>query len=459
MNEFKEFLPKVDFLIERAKGFNLKNVSINTIKKTIVLMLEEQRNLIRRGVFKKEDDLFSEENFKKNFEIFLKKVIQPPMKRVINATGTVIHTNLGRAPLSEKLIEEIKPLICNYSDLEFDLNTGLRGSRLKHIKQELFSGEDILVVNNNASACLLILNTIAYGREVIVSRGELVEIGGSFRIPEIMKSSGAILKEVGTTNKTRLKDYETAINENTALILKVHKSNFVVKGFVEEVSTDYLVDLSKKYNIPLYFDAGSGAISIIKNISSEEPIINDEIKKGVDIISFSGDKLLGGTQAGIIVGRKNFIENMKKNPLYRALRPDKFTIYYLERLFHYLLLENYEYSPVISMLLEKPESIKRRAKKVLKSINGKIDKNYFKLTNDYSTPGGGSLPEVTLETYVLKIKHPVLTEEEISKFFLSQNPPVITRRKEGNCIIDFRTIKDEDIPVLSEFLINLFSHE
>jgi L-seryl-tRNA(Ser) seleniumtransferase len=456
MNEFNKFLPKVDVLIERAE--KIVSQPRYVIKEAINLMLDDQRKSIKSNHFQKEQDKFSERNFEKELKIYIDKVLQLPVKRIINATGTVIHTNLGRAPLSERIVDEIKPLICNYSDLEFNLDTGLRGSRLKHIKPSLFGSEDILVVNNNASACLLVLNTIACGKEVIVSRGELVEIGGSFRVPEIMKCSGAILKEVGTTNKTHIYDYERAINDNTGLILKVHRSNFVQKGFVKEVNTEELIKLSLKYKIPFYFDAGSGACGIIRQISMDEPVIEEEIKKGVDIVSFSGDKLLGGTQAGLIVGKKVYIDEMKKNPLYRALRPDKFTIYYLERLFFYLKRGNYDASPVIKMLIEPKESIKSRAKKFVKLITGKIHKHYFKLDIDFSTPGGGSLPELTLETVVLKIKHPKLSEEDLSKSLLKSNPPVVVRRKENACIIDFRTVGMEEIPILADVLIKLFNH-
>lgn len=456
-NKFRDFLPKVDVLLERVEAEKI-NYPKEIVKKAINLMLNEQRSFIKDGTFDEKNDLFSKENFAKNLKDYINKITSSKIRRVINATGTIIHTNLGRAPLSEKIVDEIKPIICNYSDLEFDLSEGKRGSRLKHLNTDLFDSEDILVVNNNASACLLILNTIADGKEVIVSRGELVEIGGSFRVPEIMKASGAVLKEVGTTNKTKIIDYEKAINDNTGLILKVHRSNFVLKGFTEEVSSTKLVELSKKYNIPLYFDLGSGAISVVKSISRDEPIINEEIKKGVDIVSFSGDKLLGGTQSGIIVGRKDLIELMRQNPLYRALRPDKFTIYYLERLFYYLTVGLYEYSPVLNMLLEPIDRIEKRGKKLLKMLKNKIDKQFLTLTIDYSAPGGGSLPDVELKTWVIKINHPAMTEEDLAKKLLNTSPPVVVRRKENTCLIDLRTVKDEEIAVLAEILIGIFTH-
>lgn len=455
MNKYKDFLPKVDVLLERIEKEKI-NYPKEIVKKAINLMLEEQRTVIKQGMFDEKNDLFSKNNFPEKLKEYINKITSTKISRVINATGTVIHTNLGRAPLSEKIIKEIIPFICNYSDLEFDLKEGKRGSRLKHINPDLFGAEDILVVNNNASACLLILNTLSEGKEVIVSRGELVEIGGSFRVPEIMKVSGAILKEVGTTNKTKIADYEKAISDNTGLILKVHRSNFVLRGFTEEVSSTELIELSKKYRIPFYFDAGSGAISIIENISKEEPMINEEVKKGVDIISFSGDKLLGGTQAGFILARREMIELMKKNPLYRALRPDKFTIYYFERLFCYLSAGLYEYSPALNNLIEPVNAIEKRGRKLLKMLNKRIDNRFLLLTKDYSAPGGGSLPEVELKTWVLKITHPSMSEEEMAKKLLYANPPVVVRKKDNACIIDLRTVKDEELHVLANILINIF---
>lgn len=448
----------MDELIREAIEAGFDHVPRNLLKKALNFLLEEQRRLIKSGNFSEDKSYFSKDKFKVYLEDAIKKLSTSPVKRVINATGTVIHTNLGRAPLSEKIIDEIKPYVCNYSDLEFDLSTGKRGSRLKHIKPDFFNAESIIVVNNNASACMLILNSLANERDVIISRGELVEIGGSFRIPEIMKASGATLKEIGTTNRTHIYDYEKAINERTGLILKVHRSNFVQKGFISDVSSEELVMLSKKYGIPFYYDAGSGCLPILKSISHDEPIINEEVSKGVDIISFSGDKLLGGTQAGIIVGKKEFIDMMKKNPLYRALRPDKFTIYYLERLFDHLNLGDFDYSPAVKMLIEPLEQIKKRAKKLFNILTKKnIAKDYISIARDASASGGGSLPEINIPTFVLKIKHPNMSDEKMQHFFMNCEIPIIVRKKEGYCILDLKTVKEDEISILANAILEMFT--
>lgn len=400
--------------------------------------------------FKEDEDLFSDNRFKDVLKKEIERIGSPVFKRVINATGTIIHTNLGRAPLSREIIEEITPFLCNYSSLEFNIDTGKRGSRQDNLSSKLFNSEDILLVNNNAAACLLVLSTLAKGKEVIVSRSELVEIGGSFRIPEVMELSGCIMREVGTTNKTKLSDYERAISDNTGLILKVHRSNFVIEGFVEEVSTKELSRLAKRFNTPFYFDVGSGALKIIKSIDKNEPIIDEAINDGADIISFSTDKLLGGCQGGVIIGKSSLIEKMKKHPLYRAVRPDKITIYYLERLFHYLSLGDYFKSAVLEMIFSDIEKIKKRAQKVLKEIR-KIESKEVKvdLVQDISTFGGGSLPLKTLPTYVIRLKSGE-SEEKIKKFFLNYSPPILIRQKEGFCMIDFRTIRDDEVPIITK---------
>lgn len=453
----KKYLPQVDTLITRAGAEGLSSFPRNLIKAAVSSLIEKQRKAMQSKIFTAKNDLFSGKNFSNALKKEIAEMKRPSFNRVINAVGTVIHTNLGRAPLSEEIIREITPFLCNYSDLELDIQTGKRGSRQKHTTPELFAAENILIVNNNAAACLLVLNTFANGKEGIVSRGELVEIGGSFRVPEIMESSGAILKEVGTTNKTHLHDYANAINENTGLILKVHRSNFIQKGFIKEVGSAELVELGKKRGIPFCYDAGSGALPLIKPLCHDEPVIGDELKKGVDIISFSGDKLLGGTQAGIILGKTVFIDALKKNPLYRALRPDKFTLYYLERLFFYLGAGDFAKSPVITMLTEQKNEIKKRAKKLFDMVKHSAPEGAVFVEEDVSTPGGGSLPEVYLESYALKLKHPALSDVTVRQFFLSHNPPIVVRQKDGFCIFDLRTVNNDDLKILSEAIKKLFS--
>lgn len=451
-----KYLPQIDKLIKQAENINVpKNITKTLLKKALSNLIEKQRTALLTATFCEDKDFFSKQNFEASLLEEINRLNTPAVKVVINATGTVIHTNLGRAPLSSFIIDEIKTFLTKYSDLEFDLVSGKRGSREKHLFQDFFENYNILVVNNNAAACLLVLSTLAKGKEVIVSRGELVEIGGAFRIPDIMKQSGAILREVGTTNKTRLSDYESSISDNTGLILKVHRSNFIMDGFVEEVPSEQLVLLSKKFGIPFFLDAGSGAINLLSQISSSEPVIEREVSKGVDVISFSGDKLLGGTQAGIIVAKPYLIKQFKDNPLYRALRPDKFTIYYLSRLFYYLSIGDTTKSPVIENLLTNEKEIKKKAEKLLRMVKN-VKKDFIKIDKEMSAPGGGSLPGVFLPTYVVKIKHPSKNEAAVRQFFLNQNPPILTRQKNEYTLIDLRTVFPEDIPLIAESIIVLF---
>lgn len=456
--KFHKYLPKMDKLLQKVQeDFPYLGYPKPLVKKALSNLLERQREAIEKGTFKEEEDLFSNDNFWLPFLQELVLLSQPSMKRVINGTGTVIHTNLGRAPLSSHILKEITPFLTSYSDLEFDLTTGERGKREKHLnRQELFKDTNILVVNNNAAACFLVLNTLAKGKEVIVSRGELVEIGGSFRIPEIIRESGVILREVGTTNKTRLKDYETAITENTALIIKVHRSNFVIEGFTEEVPSEQLQSLAKKYNLLFYYDIGSGAIELLKDIASNEPIVERELKKGIDIITFSGDKLLGGTQAGIILANKELIGRLRSNPLYRVLRPDKFTIYYLTRLFYYLSVGDVDKSPVIANLLCNEETINARAMKLQRALK-RLPQGAISIEKDLSAPGGGSLPGLYLPTYVVKISHPTLKEEKVRELLLQKNPPILTRLKDGKVIIDLRTVFDSEIKEVAKAVLSLFT--
>src|SRR5882672_9369611 len=284
----------------------------------------------------------------------LRELLKPSLRRVINASGVVLHTNLGRAPLPEGAIDHLRDVSVAYSNLEFDLEGGARGKRDVHLEQalqQLISCEAATVVNNNAAAVLLVLNTLGEGGEVIASRGEQIEIGDSFRIPEIMARSGTRLREVGTTNRTRIKDYEKAINDSTRLLLRVHPSNFRMVGFTERPSLEELVELGKRRNIPIFEDLGSGCIADVRSLGiADEPVASDSIRAGMDIISFSGDKLLGGPQAGIIAGKKLYVEKIRQNPLFRALRVDKLTISVLEFVLRACLSGKMEEIPVWRML-------------------------------------------------------------------------------------------------------------
>lgn len=390
-------------------------------------------------------------------EIF-KEYETPSLRRVINATGVVIHTNLGRAILSKKAIDEIVKVAKYYSNLEFDLKEGKRGSRYVHVEEilrEITQAESALVVNNNAAAVLISLNTLACGKEVIVSRGELVEIGGSFRIPEIMKWAGCILKEVGTTNKTHLFDYENAINENTALLLKVHKSNFEMVGFTKEVSLEELINLGKKFGIPVMKDLGSGCfVDLSKYGFKKEPTVQEVLKAGVDIVTFSGDKLLGGPQAGIILGRKDFIEKIKKNPLNRALRIDKLT---LAGLFATLKLYRdeilaIEHIPVLKMILTPKEALKKKARYLLKKLKELELRDFkFKIVETINRTGGGALPTLDLISYAVAVESS-FSPQNLQKMLRENEPPIITRIEENRLLIDVRCLLDEDyIEIIEAF--------
>lgn len=385
----------------------------------------------------------------------LKRLKRTNLRRVINATGVVINTNLGRSVLSEETANFIKEIATHYSNLEFDLEEGKRGSRVRLVEEllvDLIGCESAHVVNNNAGAVFLVLNTHAKEREVIVSRGELVEIGGSFRIPDIMRASGAILVEVGTTNKTRLQDYKNAISPNTALIMKVHKSNFYMGGFVEEVKAEELLSLS----LPVYYDAGSGLLMDLRTlgINYEEPSFKELIKKGLHLVSGSGDKLLGGPQAGLILGKREFVEPLKKNPLSRALRIDKLTLSALEHTLRLYREERYEEIPTLRMLSTAEEELKKKAKKVAKYLKN-VKGLSVSIVRELSVCGGGSLPELKLPTYCVAIKHQKISLQELYEWLLKQEPPVVGRLKDDLLLLDMRTVLEEDIKPLISVLKGL----
>ncbi len=379
---------------------------------------------------------------------------KPNLQRVLNCTGTVLHTNLGRAILSNRAKESLYSLADQYSNLELNLSTGKRGSRYDHITnllQKLTGCEDALVVNNNAAAVLLVLTALSKGKEAIVSRGELVEIGGSFRIPNVMDFGGAKLKEIGTTNKTHLFDYENAINKETGLLVKVHNSNYTINGFTKTIPAEELVPLSKKKRIPIYYDLGSGALFDFSPYGIQEPTVKTLIKSGVDILSFSGDKLLGGPQGGIIVGKKKLIDKIKKNQLLRAIRVDKLTLSALEgTLLEYLDMDKVKTdNPTINMLTVDLDTLERKAI-ILKKMFEKENIS-FNIKNLNSLSGGGSLPDKKLPSFCLifevddKVSLPKLVEN-----IRLNRIPILVRVKENKLIMDLRTIKEEDFEVLVE---------
>jgi L-seryl-tRNA(Ser) seleniumtransferase len=379
---------------------------------------------------------------------------------VINATGVILHTNLGRAPLDEETLSHIVEISKNYNNLEFDLKEGKRSHRgifLQKLLCQLTQAEDALAVNNNAGAVLLILTALAKGKEVIVSRGELVQIGGGFRIPEILALSGAILKEVGTTNKTALSDYEDAITQDTALLLKVHQSNFRMIGFVEKPSIGQLVELGKKHNLCVAEDLGSGVMLRTEDFElAHEPTVLEAISAEADLVCFSGDKLLGAPQAGIILGRKEYIDLLRKHPLHRALRLDKMFIAGLESvLLFYLKGEAIRKIPAWQMISTPLDVLKKRTE----NIGDQLKKSGISvtITESESTVGGGSLPGETLLTIVISVLSSDISADQQAEIFRQQSPPIIGRIEDEKFVLDLRTIFPHQDELVIKAIKNIFS--
>ncbi len=451
-NELLRKIPKIDEILVNNDWKKLINKYPEEIAKDgLRQYLDELRSGIKEGTIKLIPDISGIVN-----ETGKRVVVMttPTLKHVINGTGIIIHTNLGRSLLARPAIDAIVNAATYYSNLEYDLKKGTRGDRYEHCKtilRKLTDAEDALVVNNNAGAVFLVLNTLSEGKEVIISRGELIEIGGSFRIPEVMKKSGAVLKEVGTTNRTYIADYEQAMNENTGLIMKAHTSNYRIRGFTHEPSIEELVALGNKYSIPTFYDAGSGLLYSVKAKGIlDEPFISQEVAKGLDVVSFSGDKLLGAPQAGIIVGEKTLIDAMKKNPMTRALRPDKFTLAGLEStLLLYLDMEHAkEEIPTLRMIHEDANTLKNRAQRLLRQLKIKCANFSVSIAEIYSEVGGGSLPEVVIPSYGILIKPNTMSLKDFEEHLRSLEVPVIGRIEKETFILDMRTILKEEEPLL-----------
>lgn len=381
------------------------------------------------------------------------------LKHVVNATGVVIHTNLGRSLLPEKVAEHLTRIAGKYSNLEFDLTKGVRGSRYSAVEDilcELTGAEAAMVVNNNAGAVFLALDTLARGREVIVSRGQLVEIGGSFRIPDVMARSGACLVEIGTTNRTHLADYEKAITEETALLLKVHTSNYSVVGFTSEVPLTELVSLGKRSDIPVMEDLGSGSfVDFSKYGLAKEPTVQEAIKAGVNVVTFSGDKMLGGPQAGIILGKKVVIEKIKKNPMNRALRIDKMTLAALEATLHIYREEQDAISsiPTLRMLTLPKQAITRRAKRLKKRLDKWEDRRLnIHLLDGSSRVGGGALPLQDLPTTLVGVGIDKVSASALEQFMRGFDPAIVGRIEDDRFLIDLRTVQKGEEELIEKCL-------
>ena len=451
-------IPSVDYLLESSA---IKGILLTTpralVLRAIRQVLDELRGKIERDLIGDELPDLGVDTVVDQIVKRVSMLSQPSLRHVINATGVIVHTNLGRSLLSKRVISRLNSLAGCYSNLEYDLRTGKRGNRYVHAEDiliELTGAEGAMVVNNNAAAVLVALDTVAKDREVIISRGQLVEIGGSFRIPEVMKKSGAKMFEVGTTNKTTISDYESAIVPDTALLLKVHTSNFQIVGFTEEVGLEELVGLGKKHNLPVMEDLGSGCLIDFSRYGlRKEPTVQDSVAKGADIITFSGDKMLGGPQCGIILGKKEIISAIKANQLNRALRIDKLTLVALRET---LLMYRDEQRairqiPTLRMVCRSYQSLCQKAKRLLGLI-GKIEPSNLSvsLCDGLSRVGGGAMPLEEIRTRLLCLSPRQLSTPYIVEFLRSFDPPIIARLEKDHILLDLRTIQEKELKIVAE---------
>jgi len=458
-------LPSVDELLHDTQLSQLiaqeGKVAVTNAVRTVINRSREQ---IARGEFDEQtlSDLATEVVEE------LQQSLKHSLRTIINATGVILHTNLGRAPLAPAALDHIQNTAGGYSNLEFDIESGARGKRdvhVDHLFAKLLNAHvgtpapgspspqvSTIVVNNNAAAVLLALNTLADGAEVIVSRGELVEIGGSFRIPEIMAKSQAILREVGTTNRTAIGDYESAINEKTKLLLRVHRSNFEITGFTDRPRLDELVSLSRRRNIPLVEDLGSGSLFDLRTVCvNGEPTVFDSLHAGVDVVTYSGDKLLGGPQAGILSGRADLVAKMRANSLFRALRVDKLTYAALEATLLAYVKHDHDSIPVLRMMRLSKDAITARAHEIAKKIRS--PKIAVDLIDGESVIGGGAAPSAVLPTCLLAITSVDFSADELAERLRKSDPPITSRVQEDRVLLDLRTV----FPAQDGFILDAFA--
>ena len=453
-------LPKVDLLLKDEKvGSFCEKYGRGFVTDCIRQELDRLRALIVTG----ETERFESEvnRFTESLENKLEEESRYPLRKVINATGIILHTNLGRAPLGKIHLDAVTQAMCSYSNMEYDLESGKRGKRLNHyadLISRIVGTEGAIAVNNNAASLTLIFSALAKGKEVIVSRGEAIEIGGKFRIPEVIEQSGAILHEIGTTNKTRISDYENAINENTGALLKVHTSNYKVVGFTEEVTLEQLVELGKKHNLPVIMDLGSGVLVDLEKYGlAHEPTVQEQVKKGADFVCFSGDKLLGGPQAGIIVGKKEMIQKLEHHPLMRALRLDKCAIAALSATFREYMDEARAVKniPILHMIARPLEELKVQAKELVESLTIDADKWEILVEESESMVGGGSLPGEILASYAVTIQPKRMSCEELRETMRRCDVPIIAHIKNEKVWLDMRTVMESDTEIIKEGLCRI----
>ncbi len=448
-------IPKVDVLLEDSA---IQELTGRYGKETVMESVHIETDRLRAYIAKSEN----EEEARKEISLLVSRVEKtvtdmhtPNMRMVVNGTGTILHTNLGRAPISEEHMKKVLSLVSGYSNLEYNLDAGKRGERYSHFEKllcRLTGAEAAMAVNNNASSVLLILSSLAKGGEVIVSRGELIEIGGKFRIPDVMEQSGASLVEVGTTNKTHYDDYEDAVTEETKALLKVHTSNYRIVGFTDSVGIDKLIPLAREKDIPVIEDLGSGVlIDLAKYGLAHEPTVQESIAKGADVVCFSGDKLLGGPQAGIIIGKKKYIDKMKKNQLTRALRIDKFTAATLELVLQEYLSEEkaVQNIPVLRMLSESQESVAGRAHRLCGILKERKLPVKTEVKPCESQIGGGSLPLERIPSTAVTIRPEEISVNELEERMRRLPVPIIPRTVNDEILLDMRTVSEQEIDVIA----------
>jgi L-seryl-tRNA(Ser) seleniumtransferase len=453
--DLRRRLPSVDELLreDAVRGLEARHGRQSLVRQLRTL-LDEVRGLASLGDEAALQGALAE--LPSRLQARLESAAAPSLTPLINATGVVIHTNLGRAPLPMDAAARVAAIASSYSNLEFDLATGERGARETHAEGRLCAlvgAEAAVVVNNNAAAVLLAVNTLAEGREVVVSRGELVEIGGSFRIPDVLRKAGARLREVGTTNRTRLADYEAAIGPETALVLKVHPSNFRVVGFTESVPLAALAALARERRLPLVEDLGSGALSALPPPIAE-PTVGASLEAGADLVTFSGDKLVGGPQAGLAAGRQAIVDALRRNPLYRALRVDKMTVAALDA-----VLASHESGraqsevPASRMLWLSADDVRRRAEPLAAGLAAEVPGLEATVVPGRSAVGGGAAPGAELPTVLVALAHPTLSAARLAADLRAGTPPVVARVSEGRLVLDLRTVQPAEDPALRAALL------
>ncbi|RLC51444.1 MAG: L-seryl-tRNA(Sec) selenium transferase [Candidatus Cloacimonadota bacterium] len=449
MKEELKKIPGVDKLLNESKAL-IAESGVDLVKFAIRESIKSEReNILAGNKYSGISKITAEINS------IVKSIAETSLKPMINATGVVLHTNLARAPLGDYVQQEMQKILSGYSNLEFNLSTGKRGQRNCHISELIkfvTGAEDAVVVNNNAAAVMLCLKTFSEGGEAIISRGELIEIGGSFRIPDIMEASGAKMVEVGTTNRTRLSDYENAITNETKVILKAHKSNYYIGGFTEEVDNEELVKLAKKHNLIFIYDMGSGLLRKPAGLPlQKEPDVKSTLKAGIDLVTFSGDKLLGGPQAGIIAGKKKYVSKMARDPMMRALRVGKMTYAALSAVIKCYLKDEDLLTkvPIFEMLNRDEKELKRLAQKLSDDLNKNIIEN--EIVTSKAQVGGGTLPDLVIDSLAVKL---ISNDKSFAKRtfdkLLELDRPILGILREGNLIFDVQSIFEKDIEYIAE---------